>query len=407
MHDVALSAMENEVATITDEKPKQSEFLQNTCRHIFLSCDEPEDILNGSLKTRSPAIQTLLCGRIKSSLHHVEKYSSMRALLFSPSKGTFLLKPKYLRHLRYLDVSCSDIESLPKDISILYHLHTLDVSHCFYLARLPKEIKYMTALRHLYTHGCGKLKGMPPKLGQLTSLQTLTNFVVGVGSDCSSIGELQHLNNLSGSLLLIQLENVTEAIDAKMAHLGSKKELTALSLRWTATEEEKPHCLKVLEGLEAPHGLKALKINDYTGTSFPAWMNKLPNMVELHLKGCKKLKNLPPLWQVPALQVLCLKGFENLQCLCSGDKFFNFPNLKELMLVGLPAFDRWCEVKSLQREQVIFPHLEKLSIEKCEKLTALPEAAAASGQSCSQNHTEIRSAFPALKVLRLKISREI
>lgn len=61
MHDVALSAMENEVATITDKKPKQSEFLQNTCRHFFLSCDEPEGILNDSLKIRSPAIQTLLC----------------------------------------------------------------------------------------------------------------------------------------------------------------------------------------------------------------------------------------------------------------------------------------------------------------------------------------------------------
>jgi Leucine-rich repeat (LRR) protein len=192
MHDVALSAMENEVATITDEnKPKQSEFLQNTCRHFFLSCDEPEGILNDSLKTRSPSIQTLLCPRkIKSSLHHLGKYNSVRALSLFQSKGAFLLKPKYLRHLRYLDVSCSDIESLPKDISILYHLHTLDVSYCENLSQLPKQIKYMTALRHLYTHGCEKLNCMPPKFGQLTSLQTLTNFVVGVGSDCSSIGDL-------------------------------------------------------------------------------------------------------------------------------------------------------------------------------------------------------------------------
>ncbi|KAG0537686.1 hypothetical protein BDA96_03G170000 [Sorghum bicolor] len=402
MHDVALSAMENEVATIIDEKPKQSEFLQNTCRHIALLCDEPEAILNSSLKTRSSAIQTLQCGRIKSSLHHVEKYSSLRALLFSQRKGTFLLKPRYLHHLRYLDVSGSFIESLPEDISILYHLHTLDVSHCWHLSRLPKQIKYMTVLRHLYTHGCQNLEGLPPKLGQLTSLQTLTNFVVGTGPDCSSIGELQHLNNLSGSLQLSKLENVTEAIDAKMAHLENKKELTALSLRWTTTEEDKPNCLKVLEGLEAPYGLKALRINDYRGTSFPAWMGMLPNMVELHLYDCKKSKNLPPLWQVPTLQVLCLKGLEELQCLCSGDTFFSFPSLKELMLVGLPAFDRWCEVNWLQGEQVIFPQLEKLSVKKCEKLISLPEAAPL-GQSCSQNRTEIWSPFPALKILKLKV----
>ena len=110
MHDVALSAMENEVATITYEKPKQCEFLQNTCRHLFFSCDEPEALLNDSLKIRSPAIQTLVCRRrINSSLHHLGKYNSVRALSLCQNKGTFLLKPKYLHHLRYLDVSYSDI----------------------------------------------------------------------------------------------------------------------------------------------------------------------------------------------------------------------------------------------------------------------------------------------------------
>jgi len=101
----------------------------------------------------------------------------------------------------------------------------LDVSGCKYLSGLPKEIKYMTSLRHLYTHGCDMLKCMPPKLGQLTSLQTLTNFVVGTRPDCGSIRDLQHLNDLGGSLLLSQLENVKEATDAKLANLGNKKEI--------------------------------------------------------------------------------------------------------------------------------------------------------------------------------------
>ncbi|CAO2203480.1 unnamed protein product [Urochloa humidicola] len=227
MHDVALSVMGKEVATIT-EKPKQSEFLQNTCRHLFLSCDEPEDVLNDSLKIRCPTIQTQLCGRrINSSLQHLTKYSSLRALELWQKKSTFLLKPKQLHHLRYLDVSCSDIKALPEDISILYNLHTLNVSVSRKLGRLPKGIKYMTALRHLYTHRCEMLKCMPPELGQLTSLQTLTNFMVGTGSDCSSIGELQHLNNLRGPLLLSQLENVTQAADAKQANIKNKKELRA------------------------------------------------------------------------------------------------------------------------------------------------------------------------------------
>ncbi|CAO2162451.1 unnamed protein product [Urochloa humidicola] len=407
MHDVALSVLGKEVATIT-EKPKQSEFLQNNCRHLLLSCEEPEAVLNDSLKIRSPAIQTLLCHRYigsSSSLQHLAKYSSLRALSLHQGKSTILLKPKQLHHLRYLDISYSDIKALPEDISILYNLHTLNVSECRLLGRLPKGIKYMTGLRHLYTDRCWSLKCMPPELGQLSSLQTLTYFVVGTGPDCSSIEELQHLNNLGGPLLISQLENVTEVADAKQANLGNKKELIELSLTRTSSEEEQ-HCHKVLEGLEAPHGLEALKIRYYQGTSFPLWIGKLPNMVELHLYGCNKSNKLPPLASARSLQVLRLERLDKLECLCSGGKFFDFPNMKKLTLENLPEFNRWCEVNWAQGEQVIFPQLEELSIKNCGKLTALPGSALHRG-SCGGDYNEpyemkIWWAFPVLKVLQLR-----
>uniref|UniRef100_K3ZFG1 NB-ARC domain-containing protein n=1 Tax=Setaria italica TaxID=4555 RepID=K3ZFG1_SETIT len=418
MHDVALSVMGKEVATIT-EKPKQSdEFLQNTCRHILLSCDEPEAVLNDSLNIRSPAIQTLLLGedflptyiflkdpRIKS-LQHLAKYSSLRALRLWQTKSTILLKPKQLHLLRYLDISFSDIVALPEDISILYNLQTLNISNCWKLGRLPKGIKYMTALRHLYTHGCEELKRMPPEVGHLTSLQTLTDFVVGTGPDCSSIAELQHLNNLGGPLLLSQLENVTKAADAKQASLGNKKEIRELSLSWTGSEEEKQHCHKVLEGLEAPPGLEALRIQHYQGTSFPTWMGTLPKMVELRLFDCNKSNKLPPLGSVAALQVLHLKRLKKLESLCSGGTFFHFPNLKELTLEDLPEFDRWCEVNWVQGEQIMFPQLEKLFITNCGKVTALPGPALLGGSCCGdskeQDERKLWSAFPVLKVLKLQ-----
>ncbi|XP_022681093.1 disease resistance protein RGA2 isoform X2 [Setaria italica] len=403
MHDVALSVMGKEVATIT-EKPKQSdEFLQNTCRHILLSCGKPEAVLNDSLNIRSPAMQTLLCGqRIESSLQHLAKYSSLRALQLCQNNSTILLKPKQLHLLRYLDISWSHIVALPEDISILYNLQTLNVAHCHKLGRLPKGIKYMTALRHLYTHECWELKRMPPEVGHLTSLQTLTNFVVGAGPDCSSIAELQHLNNLGGPLLLSQLENVTNAADAKQANLGNKKELRELSLNWTWTgsQEEKLHCHKVLEGLEAPPGLEALRIEHYQGTSFPTWMGTLTKMVELHLSNCNKSHKLPPLGSVPALQVLRLERLKKLESLCSGGTFFHFPNLKKLTLDKLPEFD-W-----VQGEQIMFPQLERLFISNCGKVTALPGPALLGGSCCGdykeQDERKLWSAFPVLKVLELE-----
>ncbi|TVU44156.1 hypothetical protein EJB05_03590, partial [Eragrostis curvula] len=270
MHDVALSVMER-VSTA---------------------------ILNASMKEMSLAIQTLLCDYrdLNEDLQHVSKYSSLRALKLNVS-SSFPMRPKHLHHLRNLDLSRSDIKALPEDISIMYNLQTLNLSDCCYLVRLPKQMRYMTALRHLYIRGCMALKCMPPELGRLNSLKTLTNFVAGIGSDCSNLGELRHLN-IGGSLVLNQLENVTEA-DAKVANLGDKKELRELSLIWTRREtweisdtedehskteehseiEEQHSRNKVLEGLKSPHGLQALRIVSYQGTTFPTWMGFLQNMV--------------------------------------------------------------------------------------------------------------------------------
>jgi hypothetical protein len=74
MHDVVLSTMRKECATIT-EKPSRTQWLPESARHLFLSCRKPETILNYSLKKRSPAIQTLLCDSyMECSLQHLSKY---------------------------------------------------------------------------------------------------------------------------------------------------------------------------------------------------------------------------------------------------------------------------------------------------------------------------------------------
>ncbi|KAL6626205.1 hypothetical protein ACP70R_029931 [Stipagrostis hirtigluma subsp. patula] len=400
MHDVALSIMENEGATIT-ETPRESEFLPNTCRHLFLSCDKPEDSLNGSLMRRSPTIQTLLCGSgIECSLQHQAKYSSLRALELCLEKSTFLLKPKHLHHLRYLDISYSDIEALPEDIGILYNLQTLNISYCQYLDRLPKQMKYMTALRHLYTHGCYNLKCMPPELGQLTSLQTLTYFVVGSGSDCSNLGELKDLN-LGGSLLLGQLENVTEE-NAEAANLGNKKELKELSLRWTSGKEDEQYCQKVLEGLEAPDGLHTLMIDSYQGSTFPTWIGMLQNIIELQLFDCNKSKQLPPLYQLSELRLLHLQRLKNLQCLCSSRTSSTFKKTEDLRSVHLPDSDRWSEVNCAQEELIMFPKLQKLVIQRCEKFTELAKAVVPRHTDGGRDNRTTCLAFPELKELELK-----
>ncbi|KAK1670364.1 hypothetical protein QYE76_058523 [Lolium multiflorum] len=371
MHDVALSTMEKECA-LMPEKPSQIEWLPDTARHLLLSCEGPETILNDSLLTRSPAFQTLLCDNdMQEPLQQLSKYSSLMALQLCTKRRSFPLKSKHLHHLRYLDLSRSRIKALPEDISILYNLQTLNVSGCKELCQLPSQMKYMTALRHLYTHGCWQMRSMPVDLGKLLSLQTLTCFVAGPsGSGCSDVGELQQLN-LGGQLELLRLENVTEEA-AIAANIGKKEELRELKLKWSVGCEDDA---RVLEGLKPHDGLQAVRIESYGGTTFPTWMSMMRNVGEIHLSGCSKL-----------------------QWLFSCNTSFSFPNLKEFTLRDLESLERWWELSHQEQgKEVIFPLLEKLSIKGCPKLTALPEATLL-GESYG---TLARSAFPELKELCL------
>ncbi|KAL6626204.1 hypothetical protein ACP70R_029930 [Stipagrostis hirtigluma subsp. patula] len=393
--DIAVSAMETECVALVEEPNPSDEKLPNIARHVyFSSVVQVWIILKHSLKKQPLAVQTMLFdGHTMTFLKHLSIYNSLRALKFPA--WNLSIRPKLLRHLRYLDLQDSNIKALPEDISILYNLQVLNLSGCNRLDRLPKQMKYMASLRHLYTHGCRSLKYMPPDLG-LLNLQTLTYFVVDSGSHCSSLGELKGLN-IGGSLLIGQLEHVSEA-DAKAANLGKKKELRELSLRWTSVEEQQ--CHKVLEGLEAHDGLEALMIDSYQGTTFPRWMGMLQKMVELRLFYCTKADKLLPLCQLPELRLLHLQGLETLQCLCNTSSAFQ--KLKELKLVNLANFDRWWEVNCVQGELITFPQLQKLVVKCCIKVTELPYAAKLRESDGGEDNTMARSAFPELKEIELK-----
>ncbi|XP_066374561.1 putative disease resistance protein RGA4 [Miscanthus floridulus] len=368
MHDVAQDSMGKECAAI-DTKLSQSEDFPYSARHLFLSVDIEENVLNASIEKGSPAIQTLICDRSKiTDVQKLSKYLRLvRAL--KTRQGPFL-KPKYLHHLRYLDLSRSDIVALPEDITILYHLQTLNLSYCESLEQLPKAMKYMTALRHLYTHGCPKLTSMPPNLGHLTSLQTLTCFVLGTGSGCSNMEALENLD-LGGQLELRKLENATGA-DAKAAKLWDKKRLEELTLRWSNDNEKEAH-KKVLDGLRPHDGLKAMRMYCYSSSSVPTWMLELQGMVELELEDCQNLEKLPALWQLQSLQFLHLSNLQNLHCLFSGGAPSKF-QLKMMALKNMPKFTMWWDRNEVQGEQVTFPSLEQLDVFGCPELTTFPEA---------------------------------
>ncbi|KAL6845697.1 hypothetical protein ACP4OV_024520 [Aristida adscensionis] len=372
MHDIATSVMGKDCVSVPG-RPSDMEFPPRTVRHVFMSCYEA--LLDDFLKRQSRTLQTLFCGGCFSS-SVLPLCSSLRAIHIPRYWGD-QIRLKHLQHLRYLNLSHSNLKELPEGISMLYNLQTLDLSGCSNLSQLPKDMKYMASLRHLYTNGCTSLKYMPSGLSQITSLQTLTYFVAGTISGCGTIRELQNLN-LGGELKLSGLDNVSEA-HAKATSLGNKEKLTHLSLRWNSEGNEEPvqHChKKVLDALK-PHGrLEMLRIVSYQSTTLPAWatdVSLMQNLTELYLVSFNHCMEFPKFYHLRALRILHLIRLVKLQSLCRDMVFGAFPELKELKLDGLKSLERWVATEG--EEEVIFPVLEKVYIRNCLKLTSLPTSA--------------------------------
>jgi hypothetical protein len=226
---------------------------------------------------------------------------------------------------------------------------------------------------------------------------------------------------------------------AKEANIGKKTELEELKLKWSVGCEDDA---KVLKALKPHDGLQAVRIESYGGTTFPAWMSMSRNMVEIHLHNCKKLQWLfssdtsftfPNLkeftlgyleclerwWELsneeqgkevlfPQLEKLSIVGCPKLTALPEAALLGEsdgtmarsaFPALKKLELINLQSFESWEAVEGTQGGHIVFPMLEKLVIEDCPVLTALPEA------PFGGDYSMARSAFPALKVLKWESTR--
>ncbi|XP_078153011.1 putative disease resistance protein RGA3 [Carex rostrata] len=382
----------------------------------LLSISGDSQVDNPILLETNPAARTLLfpgdpfIRNVNCSA--VPRANSLRGLhlhsaLFQPD----LLVLKYMRHLRYLDLSRSRITILPESTSLLYFLQTLNLSKCLLLHHLPENMKYMRSLRHLYIHKCPRLKKMPAHFRQLSNLQTLTTYIVGEENTSTGIDQIKGMH-LGGLLELYNLHKVKTVTIAKEADLVSKTNLDRLTLNW-GTEplvmSEENNDLGVLEALQPHTQLKVLKVQQYGGREFAAWLANpvamgFVNFVELHLIGCSQCETLPAVWKLPSLRVLCLKHMPSLTCISRTDDHKDssgqfFPSLKRLVLVGLNKLERWHEevihtiiggggeieeekergggascsnLETTFEEVTIFTMLDQLEITGCPNLKTMP-----------------------------------
>ncbi|KAL1366909.1 putative disease resistance RPP13-like protein 1 isoform X1 [Arachis hypogaea] len=281
-----------------------------------------------------------------------------------------------LIHLRYLNLSWTDITTLPESLCNLHNLQTLILYECTRLTKLPSGMHSLVNLEHLdLRRTC--LEEMPGGIGKLKHLPILDYFVVGRHED-NGIQELAGLSNLHGSFEIKKLENVVDARQARGARMLEKNQINNLLLEWCSDDEMVPNTetlTDILDGLQPQNGLKELKIKGYKGTIFPDWLGgcSYNNMTSVSLESCKNCCMLPSLGQLPSLKSLRIEGFDQLKRI--GDEFYKnerdhhslptapFPSLETLEFHNIPCLQEWHVI-----DPEAFPQLKRLRIKDCPML---------------------------------------
>ncbi|KAI5596089.1 hypothetical protein BDE02_03G183800 [Populus trichocarpa] len=331
--------------------------------------------------------------------HMLSTLGRLRVLSLSRCAGAakMLCSPSKLKHLRYLDLSRSDLVTLPEEVSSLLNLQTLILVNCHELFSLP-DLGNLKHLRHLNLEGTRikrlpesldrlinlrylnikytPLKEMPPHIGQLTKLQTLTAFLVGRQEP--TIKELGKLRHLRGELHIGNLQNVVDARDAVKANLKGKRHLDELRFTWGGDTHDPQHVTSTLEKLEPNRNVKDLQIDGYGGVRFPEWVGEssFSNIVSLKLSRCTNCTSLPPLGQLASLERLSIEAFDKVETV--GSEFYGnctamkkpFESLQTLSFRRMPEWREWI---SDEGSREAFPLLEVLLIKECPNLAeALP-----------------------------------
>uniref|UniRef100_A0A453QCG4 Disease resistance protein RGA3 n=1 Tax=Aegilops tauschii subsp. strangulata TaxID=200361 RepID=A0A453QCG4_AEGTS len=398
MHDLAKDVTE-ECASI-EGSSQQKALLKGVC-HMKMSKAELERI-SGLCKGRT-YLRTLLApseswddhnynfpSRSHKDIKELQQVLASLRALHCPPSPTVICKAINAKHLRYLDLSGSDIVRLPDSICVLYNLQTLRLIDCKELQQLPEDMSRLRKLIHLYLFGCDRLKSMSPNFGLLNNLHILTTFVVDTG-DGLGIEQLKDLQCLSNSLELLNLSKIKSGENAREANLNQKKNLSELFFSWDQEIDDGPRDIacnveEVLQCLEPHSNIQKLEICGYGGLEISQWMRK-PQMFdclrELKMSDCPKCKSIPVIWLSVSLEILVLKMMDNLTTLCNNldeecggciTPLQIFPRLKKMRLIELPSLEIWAEysVGEPSNNLVTFPVLEELEIKNCPKLASIP-----------------------------------
>ncbi|KAJ8446078.1 hypothetical protein Cgig2_017580 [Carnegiea gigantea] len=292
-----------------------------------------------------------------------------------------------LKHLRYLRVRMMSYD-LPRGITKLQYLQTLNLNGSLCLMELPSEFYKLTNLQHLQItpdsgnfYSDSSLIDLPPRFGELISLQSLDKFIVRK----NRLDALSRMN-LVGKLGIFYVKHQQNAtLEAKKANLKAKK-LTVLHLSFNDEELVTDEANELLECLQPPSTLKHLSVNNWKGTRFPNWgIHQLPNLVTMRIVNCRGCQHLPPFSQLPHLKNLDISDCEELDLWdvneqdgdidnSGDDNFVNSSTWACLKSLYSLSLSKMSNLQSLPSGIGGISTLEELSISGLFNLKTLPES---------------------------------
>ncbi|XP_021725909.1 disease resistance RPP8-like protein 3 [Chenopodium quinoa] len=266
--------------------------------------------------------------------------------------------------LTYLGLRATGVLELPETIGNLQQLITLDYvgtlkpSVC---KQLPNVLGNMTKLRHVYLpqYALSSMKKL-----NLSTLQNL-QILWGVSGGDWLVADL---GKLSACLVKLGIVNIscTEELEAvvnwlNLEHKGPKK-LQVLKLDWHKARQDKllfPDNLDSFQHLHKLAFIGRLK-EEYNFTLLPSLVK-----LELYFSHLEKYDPTEKLGHLPLLKILHLwNSYKGTRWNCSSNMFLK---LEELQISHLPNLVEW------RIEAGAMPHLKRLSIFSCRKLSELPK----------------------------------
>ncbi|XP_039120074.1 putative disease resistance protein RGA1 [Dioscorea cayenensis subsp. rotundata] len=213
IHDLAQFVIGDECSTLPESNELKK--ISKRTRHFILNRDVEYDMSDHAPRART----ALLVGR---NFIGLSKLKLLRVLQLDCVSTSI----ECLHHLRYLNLSNTDISELPESICMLINLQTLNMNHCYCHTKLPMSIVYMN---------------------KYTIVKNAEN----------KIGELKHWN-LDGKLVLYGLHKVKNVDEAKEANMSSRQNINSLSFSWGwgASVENAEQVLEALKPHVFQHGLE-------------------------------------------------------------------------------------------------------------------------------------------------------